>query len=77
MYSFTNDGVDLEQLRSRLQGMSDAELLRFGKAAASMCPPEANLGKSPRKAFVIQLEGARAEWKRRKERKQLSTSQFL
>jgi hypothetical protein len=36
--------------------MSDAELLRFGKAAKYMCSSQANLGKSPRKAFVIQLE---------------------
>ena len=56
MYQFTNDGIELEQLRTRLRQMSDAELLRFGKAAKYMCSSQANLGKSPRKAFVIQLE---------------------
>jgi hypothetical protein len=66
MYAFTGDGVDTEQLRTRLQKMSETELRRFGKAAAAMCSPQANLGKLPRKAFVIQLEEARAEWKRRK-----------
>jgi hypothetical protein len=71
MYQFTGEGVDLDQLRERLRGMTDEELLQFGKAARNMCSPEANLGKPPRKAFVIQLEEARAEWKRRKERKQL------
>jgi hypothetical protein len=65
VYQFTNDGIDLEELRARLRKMTDAELLRFGKAARNLCSPEAKLGKS-REAFVIQLEEARAEWKRRK-----------
>lgn len=65
MYRFTSNEIDLEVLRTRLQKMSDADLLRFGKAARNLCSPEANLGKSPRKAFVIQLREARAEWKRR------------
>jgi hypothetical protein len=30
-----------------------------------MCSPEANLGQPPRESFVIQLEEARKEWKRR------------
>ena len=66
MYAFTGDGVDLEQLRARLRKMSDAELLRFGKAARNLCSPEANRGKPPRECFVIQLEESRAEWKRQK-----------
>jgi hypothetical protein len=66
MYAFTGDGVDIEQLQARLRKMTDAELRRFGKAAAAMCSPQANFGKPPKKAFVIQLEEARAEWKRRK-----------
>ena len=66
MYQFTNDGIDVEELRARLQKMSDAELLRFGKAARNLCSPEANRGTAPRKVFVIQLREARAEWKRRK-----------
>jgi len=66
MYQFTGEGVDLDQLRERLRRMTDEELLRICKAAKYMCSPEANLGKPPRKAFVIQLEEARSEWKRRK-----------
>jgi hypothetical protein len=66
MYQFTGDCVDLDQLRERLRGMSDADLLQFGRAARNMCSPEANLGKPPRKAFLIQRDEARAEWKRRK-----------
>jgi hypothetical protein len=45
--------------------MSDRELLEFGRAAAYMCTPYANLDKPPRKPFVLQLEAAQAEWRRR------------
>ncbi len=44
--------------------MSDAELLRFGHAAKSMCSPDAYFGQPPRQAFLIQLEEARKEWQR-------------
>ncbi|PWT80792.1 MAG: hypothetical protein C5B58_10880 [Acidobacteria bacterium] len=43
------------------------ELLEFGRAAAYMCTPYANLGHPPRQTFVTQLAEARAEWKRRRE----------
>jgi hypothetical protein len=66
MYRFTSDEIDLAELRERLQKMTDAELLAFGKSARYMCSPAANLGKPPREPFVIQLEEARAEWRRRK-----------
>jgi hypothetical protein len=56
---------DVEALRVRLQKMSDEELVKFGKAAWFMCSPGANLGQPPRKVFVIQLNEARAEWRRR------------
>jgi hypothetical protein len=35
-------------------------LARFGRSAQYMCSPEASLGKSPRKAFLIQLAEAAA-----------------
>jgi hypothetical protein len=64
---FNKDGeVDLKALRARLRKMDDEELRRYGRAAKSMCSPEANLGKPPRQTFVIQLQEARAEWDRRK-----------
>jgi hypothetical protein len=44
--------------------MSDEDLLRFGKAARFMCSD-----KSPWQAFAIQLEEARAEWRRRHPKK--------
>jgi hypothetical protein len=51
---------ELEQLRARLRKMSDDELMRFGKAARSLC-------RDPRcpDTFKRQLEAARGEWRRR------------
>ena len=49
----------------RLEKMTDGQLVEFGKAAAIMCSPQANFGKPPREVFVIQLNEARAEWRRR------------
>jgi hypothetical protein len=66
MYDLAGEnGLDLEVLRERLRRMSDRELLRFGKSARYMCSPEANLGKAPRQAFVVQLREAVEEWRRR------------
>jgi hypothetical protein len=58
--------LDLDQLRARLANMTDVELKQFGQSAAYMCSPEANMGTEPRPVFVLQLEEARAEWRRRK-----------
>ena len=66
MYDFAGENeLDLEALRARLRRMSDRDLLRFGKSARYMCSPEANLGKEPRRVFVIQLREAVEEWRRR------------
>jgi hypothetical protein len=54
-----------EDVRRRFQAMDDDELLRTGKSAAFLCSPEANHGRPPSDAFIIQLREARAEWKRR------------
>jgi hypothetical protein len=56
---------DVSQLRERLQKMTDDELRKFGRAAAHMVSPKANLGQPPGEAFVIQFAEARAEWARR------------
>jgi len=66
MYRFATDApIDLDDLRARLRKMTDAELLRYGKAARYMCSPAAYFGKAPRETFVIQLKECRAEYKRR------------
>jgi hypothetical protein len=57
--------LQLDEVRARLQKMSDADLLHFGRAAASLCRPEKQFGRPPRKVFVDQLNEARAEWRRR------------
>ena len=51
---------ELEQLRTRLRKMTDAQLVSFGKAARSLC-------RDPRcpDTFKRQWEEARAEWRRR------------
>ena len=63
--------VDLEQLRDRLQRLSDTDLIRFGRSAKYRCTPEANLGELPRPEFVLQLREARDEWRRRKKQQEL------
>jgi hypothetical protein len=57
--------VNVEQVRSRLVKMTDAELSRFGKAAKYMCSKRANMGKPPRQSFVVQLDEAQTEWRKR------------
>jgi hypothetical protein len=66
MYAFTQDGIDLEQLRARLQRMDDKTLLSFGRAAAFLCRPEQCVHGKPQHVFIIQLQEAQAEWRRRK-----------
>jgi hypothetical protein len=55
----------LEDVRCRFRKMNDANLLRFGRAAASLCRPGDQFGHPPRQVFVDQLNEARAEWRRR------------
>jgi hypothetical protein len=66
MYRFATDApIDLDEFRARLRKMTDAQLLRYGKAARYMRSPTAYFGKAPRETFVIQLWECRVEWKRR------------
>jgi len=46
----------LEEVRARLRKMSDADLMRFGRAAASLRRLENQFGHPPRRVFVEQLE---------------------
>jgi len=65
MQSIQLAALDVDALRTRLRKMSDEELPKFGKAARYMVSPTANMGKPPLPDFVLQLEEARAEWRRR------------
>jgi hypothetical protein len=57
---------DLDQLRARLRQMDIRALKTFGEAAACMASPKATAdGRPPRNVFRLQLEEARAEWRRR------------
>ena len=58
--------LDVGELRERLRKMSDPELRKFGQAAQHLVSPKANPGQPPPEVFVIQLDEARNEWKRRK-----------
>jgi hypothetical protein len=59
------DQIDLVKLRERLRQMNDAELRSFGRDALYMTSPAANVGQGTRDSFVLQLDEARAELKRR------------
>jgi hypothetical protein len=61
-----DNSLDLEALR--LQRMDDKALQSFGRAAAFLCRPEQCHNDKPREVFVIQLQEARAEWRRRQKR---------
>ena len=65
MQSIQLANFDVDALRARLQKMSDEQLRHFGKAARYMVSPTANMGKAPLPTFVLQLDEARAEWRRR------------
>jgi hypothetical protein len=68
------EAFDVNKLRERLQKMTDDELREFGRAAAYMVSPKANMGQPPREAFVVQLAEARAEWVRRHPKKPVTTT---
>lgn len=63
--------VDLDALRARLQAMREDELLAFGKQMRSLVYPLTydGDGKPTVSAFSIQLDEARAEWRRRNSRR--------
>jgi hypothetical protein len=54
----------VERIRERQRKMSDRELREYGRASAYMADPRKNHGK-PNPAFQVQLDEARAEWRRR------------
>jgi hypothetical protein len=52
-----------EELRKRLREMSDLELRCFAQRARKLSDPKMNLGAT--EPHVVELEEARAEWRRR------------
>jgi len=55
---------NVERIRERLRKMSDIELRKYGRAAGDLADPKKKLGK-PNPSFQVQLDEARAEWRRR------------
>ena len=55
---------DIERIRERLRNMTDRELREYGRAARDHANPKKNYG-PPNPSFQIQLDEARAEWRRR------------
>jgi hypothetical protein len=60
VYGFTRDTIDLERIRARIKKMTDEQLTAYGRSAASM------VERSDRETWRVQLEEARAEWRRRR-----------
>ena len=61
--SIQSDPENVEQIRDRIRKMTDQELREYGRSAASMADPRKN--RNPNPSFQVQLDEARAEWKRR------------
>jgi hypothetical protein len=55
---------EIEAIRERLRKMSDLELRQYGRTARDLSNPKKNFG-PPNPSFQIQLDEARAEWRRR------------
>jgi hypothetical protein len=62
--SIQADPESIEQIRERLRKMSDLELRQYGRSAKVMSDPTKHFAQ-PSPAFAIQLQEARAEWRRR------------
>jgi hypothetical protein len=58
------DSEDIEKLRERLRNMTDPELRQYGRSATLMSDSPKSFGQ-PTLAFAVQLEEARAEWRKR------------
>jgi hypothetical protein len=59
-----DDPLDIPKFREMIRKMTDAELVRNGKAAAYMASPAAAYG-PVRETWIQQLAELRAEWRRR------------
>jgi hypothetical protein len=67
MIGLQSEGVELVALRAKLQAMTEAELLAFGKSTDHLIYPRRYdfHGKPTGSSFSIKLDEARAEWRRR------------
>ena len=57
----------VEDFKKRIEKLTDAELLRYGKAARYMADPRNSADKrTVRDVYMVQLQECRAEWRRRR-----------
>jgi len=56
---------NIEEFRKRIQKMSDAQLLRFGRAARNMCDPKQSANGKAEAVHELQLVELRPEFRRR------------
>jgi hypothetical protein len=57
--------INIEEFRKRIQQMSDAQLLRFGRAARNRCDPKQSANGKVEAAHELQLVELRQEYRRR------------
>jgi hypothetical protein len=60
--AFESDETQLQKLGERLRKMSDEELIKFGKMVRGLSTPRVGVTPHP---WKVQLQLARAEWRRR------------
>jgi hypothetical protein len=60
--AFESSEVQLQKLRECLRLMSDEELVKFGKQVRELSAPRVGVVNDP---WPVQLQEARAEWRRR------------
>ena len=56
---------NVDELRAQLRKMDDVTLSEFGEAARYMTAIRANMGKPSLLVYEVQLQEAKAEWRRR------------
>jgi hypothetical protein len=66
MYMTAIEELELGDLRRRLRGMSESELLRFGLVARHSSHLRLNLDDRSCESFAMELREASEEWNRRK-----------
>jgi hypothetical protein len=65
MQSAVQTIFNVEELRAQLRKMNDVKLCEFGEAARYMTTIRAIMGKPSLHVYEVQLQEAKAEWRRR------------
>jgi len=65
MQSAVQSVFNVDELRAQLRKMDDVTLSEFGEAARHMTAIRATMGKASLHVYEVQLQEAKAEWRRR------------